>query len=89
MARLSYILKGIKRVEAEKGGSQKVRLPITPHISHQMKAVWAAATVTYDRMMIWAACCLCFFGFLCVREMVALERATFEPTPDIRRHHGG
>ena len=38
MARLEYVLKGVKRVEAEKGERGRTRLPITP--ASFVKGVW-------------------------------------------------
>ena len=67
--RLDYVMKGIKKSEAEKGVTTKVRLPVTPFILQQLKEVWGPTAAHRDTKMIWVACCLCFFGFLRAGEM--------------------
>ena len=55
MPRLEYVLKGIKRVQAEEGSTIKERLPITPHILRRLREVWAPKGDKWDTKMIWAA----------------------------------
>ena len=40
MARLEYVLRGIKKREVEKGAGPRERLPITPPLLLRMKEVW-------------------------------------------------
>ena len=40
------------------------RLPVTPHILRLLFRVWSHPPVSQDRVMLWAACCTGFFGFL-------------------------
>lgn len=61
---LDQVMRGIKRVEAEKGITKRERLPISPSILMQLKWVWSSSGHTHDTKMIWAACTLCFFAFM-------------------------
>ena len=76
MPRLDYTLRGVKRVQAQKGGTRRSRLPITPSLLRLMKGVWAPSAGR-DEKMIWAACCLAFFGFLRIREMTVPDGSGF------------
>ena len=60
MPRLDYTMKGVKRVEAEKGGGQRT-LHMTPPLLRKLKGVWESSVVGHDAMMIWAACMLGLF----------------------------
>ena len=63
--KLEYVLKGIKRSQAEKlSPARKDRLPITPEILRTIKRHWASQRVSVDIHMLWAAFSLGFFGFL-------------------------
>ena len=62
--RLDYVMRGIKKAEAEKGVTMKPRLPITPSILGRLQVLWSPSSGQYDIQMIWAACCLAFFAFL-------------------------
>ena len=66
---LDYVMKGIKKVESEKGVTKKERLPITPAILEKLRQGWSAKRDAYDTKIIWAACCLCFCAFLRAGEM--------------------
>ena len=61
---LQYILRGIKRSEAENGVENRERLPVKPNTLRHIKAVWDQESSDPDKIMLWAACCLVFFGFL-------------------------
>lgn len=64
MAKLEQFIRGIKREYAKKSPGRKERLPITPDILLEMKRVWNKDPKNFDNVMLWVACCLCYFGFL-------------------------
>ncbi len=68
--RLEYVLKGIKRNQAETGAKSKPWLPITPTEPNVAQG---------DIKMIWAACCLCFFGFLRCGKMTVPGDSEYDP----------
>lgn len=64
---LECVLKGIKLRQAKKVGSRpQHRLPITPAL---LRTFWGKDRCNWDNIMLWAACCTCFFGFLRSREV--------------------
>ena len=79
MPRLDYTLRGVKWVQAQKGGTQPSRLLITPLLLRLMKGVWAPSA-GQDEKMIWAACCMAFFGFLRIGEMTVPDGSSFDPS---------
>ena len=70
MPKLSLVERGIRRVKSiEETG--RVRLPITPNILRQLRALWAGNANEFDTIMLWAACCTAFFGFFRLGELTS------------------
>ena len=62
---LECTLKGIKLTQARStAGQTRLRLPITPALLRLLREFWEKTPHDQDCIMLWAACCTCFFGFL-------------------------
>lgn len=73
MPRLERIQAGIHHVQAAKGPSKPVHLPITSAILDRLRAYWSEMV---DGKLYWAVASLCFFGFFCLGEMLPLDGAS-------------
>ena len=60
--RLSYFLKSVHCFRP--GHLHQQRLPITPSILKALFIMWSSKLHSFDNRMLWAACCLGFFGFI-------------------------
>eukprot|EP00731_Ephydatia_muelleri_P006557 Em0003g805a len=69
MQQLEYTVKGFRKLS---GGKARPRLPITPVILEKLRKYWASSSILerHDTTMLWAASCMCFFGFLRTGEVV-------------------
>ena len=76
MPQLEYVTKGYKKSVPN---HSRTRLPITPPILSKLRAEWEKLTDRKDATMLWAASCMCFFGFLRMGEVICPSDQAFDP----------
>ena len=55
-------------------------MPVTPKILKLLRSVWSGNSSGFDSVMLWATCCMCYFGFLSSAEVTV---------PSLKEYDGG
>ena len=76
--RVEMVLLGIKK-EQSKRQLPRTRLPITIQIMYKLRQLLQQNPHDYDNLMMWAACCMAFFGFLRCSEFTAPGQQEYDP----------
>ena len=80
MPKLEHVLRGIKKEHSKQANITKPRLPMTPNILLKLRSVWEEEASNFNHIMLWAACCTCYFGFLRSGEISIPSDKEYDPS---------
>ena len=76
--RVEMVLRGIKKEQSE-SKSLKIQLSIPIEIMYRLKQLLQKNPQDYNNLMMWAACCIAFFGFLRCSEFTTPSLQEYGP----------
>jgi hypothetical protein len=88
MPKLQMVLSGVQRV-LSLSRNPCIRLPITPPLLRQLRTFWSQQACSYEHIMLWAVCCVCFIGFFRLGEPLYSPRWRPECSSQVRCLDGG
>ena len=77
--RVEQVLQGIKWTQTCQS-SPKMRLPITIQLTRRIKMALLQEPHSYDIILLWATCCIAFFGFLRCSEFTVPSIQEYNPS---------
>ena len=80
--RVQQVVRGIRKAQALEKPTQ-LRLPVTIDIMLKIKAILSSDPHKYHNIMMWAACCIAFFGFLHCSGFTSPSHDSYDPDANL------